>query len=121
MADAVLLVDARGDTLFYNEPAEAVFGRPFDEIDQLAFEERTQILAPLDEAGLPLPVDALPGIVAMRERRPAHEVFHMHGLDGVLRPIEGTGIPIESARGQLLGALVVLWRRPSGDQASGPP
>src|SRR4051794_35850271 len=35
----VLLVDARGDTLFYNEPAEVIFGRSFDEITALPFEE----------------------------------------------------------------------------------
>ncbi|MCI0346647.1 MAG: PAS domain-containing protein [Chloroflexi bacterium] len=106
----VLLVDARGDTLFYNEPAEAIFGRRFDEIDALPFEERAVLLAPRRENGEPLPVDQLPGMIAMRERRPAHAEIYIHGLDGVLRAVEATAIPIESAGGHVLGTFVVMWR-----------
>ena len=110
LAVPVLLVDARGDTLFYNEPAEGIFGRPFDDIDELPFEERAAILAPRRENGDPLPVDELPGMIAMRERRPAHAQIYIHGLDGVLRAVEATAIPIESAGGHVLGTLVVMWQ-----------
>jgi PAS domain-containing protein len=108
LAVPVLLVDARGDTLYFNEPAESILGRRFDEVDALPFEERTAILAPRRANGDPLPVDQLPGMIAMRERRPAHAEFHIHGLDGILRPVEATAIPLESAGGQVLGALIVL-------------
>jgi PAS domain-containing protein len=110
LAVPILLVDARGDTLFYNEPAEAIFGRPFDEIDALPFEERAAMLAPRRENGEPLPVDQLPGMIALRERRPAHAEIYIHGFDGVLRAVEATAIPVESAGGHLLGTLVVMWR-----------
>lgn len=110
LAIPVLVVDARGDTLFYNEPAEAIFGRHFDEIDALPFEERTAMLAPRREDGEPLPVEQLPGMLAMRERRPAHAEFHIHGLDGILRAVEATAIPVESAGGHVLGAMIVMWQ-----------
>jgi hypothetical protein len=77
-------------------------------VDALPFDERTAILAPRRENGDPLPVDQLPGIIAMRERRPAHAKFFIHGLDGILRPVEATAIPLESAGGHVLGALIVL-------------
>ncbi len=109
LAVPVLLVDERGDTVFYNEPAEVLFGRRFDEVDALPFEERTALLAPRLADGRRLPIEELPGMRAMRERRPAHVAFHMHGLDGVLRPVEATAMPLESARGHVLGAFVVLW------------
>ncbi len=118
LAVPVLLVDANGDTVFFNEPAEQIFGHRFDEIDELPFETRTAILAPRREDGQRLPVDMLPGMIAMRERRPAHDAFYMHGLDGVLRAVEATAIPLESAGGHLLGALVILWVR--ADRAAGP-
>ena len=120
LAVPVLLVDDRGDTLYYNESAEVLFGRRFDEIDALPFETRTALLAPRTADGRPLPVDELPGMRAMRERRPAHVAFHMHGLDGVLRPVEATAIPLESARGHVLGAFVVLWAQDSPDPAPDP-
>lgn len=106
----VLLVDARGDTLFYNEPAELIFGRQFDMIDALPFEERSAMLAPRRADGEPLPVDRLPGMLAMRDGRPAHGEFYIHGLDGILREVEATAIPIESAGGHVLGAFVVMYQ-----------
>ena len=59
--------------------------------------------------GAGVQIDEMPGVRAMRERRPAHVAFHIHGLDGIVRPIEATAIPLESARGHVLGAFVVLW------------
>ena len=105
----ILIVDARGDTLFYNEPAETIFGRRFDEIDALRFEERTAVLAPRRQNGEPLPVEQRPAMLAMRERRPAHAEFFIRGLDGVPRAIEATAIPMEGATGDVLGAFVVMW------------
>ena len=119
LAVPVLIVDAHGDTLFFNEPAELIFGRRFDEIDALPFEERSAILAPRFEDGRPLPVEELPGMVAMRRRRPVHAVFHMHGLDGVLRPVEATAIPLQGGK-RLLGAFVVIWDDPLEEPAAAP-
>ena len=108
LAVPVLLVDARGDTLFFNESAELILGVSFDEIEALSFEERTRILAPRLPDGQPLPVQELPGMIAMRERQPVHATLQIHGVDGVLRPVEATAIPLESAGGQVLGTLVVM-------------
>ncbi len=111
LAVPVLLVDARGDTVFFNEPAGLIFGQRFEEFDALPFEARTALLAPRQEDGRVLPVDELPGMVAMRERRPFHAAFQIHGVDGALRPVEATAIPLESDRGHVLGALIVVWPR----------
>ena len=119
LAVPVLIVDAHGDTLFFNEPAELIFGRRFDEIDALPFEERTAILAPRLEDGRPLPVDQLPGMLAMRRRRPVHAVFHMNGLDGVLRPVEATAVPLQSGT-RVLGAFIVIWDDPIHEQPNAP-
>jgi PAS domain-containing protein len=120
LAVPVLLVDAAGDTLFFNEPAELIFARRFDEIEGLTFEERTRVIAPRGADGEALPVGELPGMVAMRERRPAHAALYIHGFDGVLRPVEATAVPLESASGRVLGALVVLWLRPEASSQSAP-
>lgn len=117
LAVPVLIVDVHGDTLFFNEAAELVFGRRFDEIDALPFEERTAIFAPRLEDGRPLPVEQLPGMVAMRRRRPVHAAFHIHGFDGVLRPVEATAIPLESG-GHLLGAFVVIWEEATPEEGT---
>ena len=111
LAVAVLLVDSVGDTVFFNEPAEAIFGRSFEEVEALAFAERSALLAPRTDAGAPLPAEELPGMIAMRDARVVHAAFQMHGLDGILRPVEATAFPLESAGGQVLGAFVLIWLR----------
>ena len=115
LAVAVLITDARGDTLFFNGPAGRILGRPFEEFDALPFEERTRILAPLRADGSPLPPEELPGVSAMRERRPAYVAFYMHDIEGHMRAIETTAIPLESSHGHVVGAFVVAWTPTAGD------
>jgi PAS domain-containing protein len=119
LAVPILLIDARGDWLYFNEPAELLLGRRFDEIDALPLEARTAVLSPRDEDGRPMAAEELPGVRALRERRPVHGVLYIHGLDGVVRQIQATALPLESARGHLLGSLVVLWMHDAGEADSG--
>lgn len=84
LAVPIVLLDVRGDAIFYNEPAESLFGRLFDEVDVMPFEERSAILALRREGGDPIPVDLLPGMIAMRERRPVYAESYINGLDRVL-------------------------------------
>lgn len=110
LAIPIVLIDVRGDAIFYNEPAESLFGRLFDEVDVMALEERSAILALRRESGDPIPVDLLPGMIAIRERRPVYSEVYINGLDGVLRPLTLTAMPVMSADGSVLGALNFMWR-----------
>jgi PAS domain-containing protein len=118
LADVVLIIDERGDTIFFNEAGGRMLGRQFEEFDALPFAERNAILAPLRADGSPLPLSELPGIRAMAERRPTYVAFHMHDVEGHLRDIETVGIPLQSANGRMLGAFVVAWPRRPGTDAS---
>jgi PAS domain-containing protein len=105
----VLIIDERGDTIFFNESGGRLLGRPFEEFDALPFKERNAILAPLRADGTPLPREELPGIRAMRERRPTYVAFFIHDVDGHMRAVETTGVPLQSASGHMVGAFVVAW------------
>ena len=114
LAVPVILVDPRGELLFFNEPAEVLFGSSFDEADGLTrFEERVAALAFRNERGERVAREELPIIVAMRERRPVHRRLRIQGLDGVERFIEATGLPLEAAGGRLVGGVAMFWERPS--------
>src|SRR6185503_20220600 len=90
LAMPVFLVDHDGTLVFYNEAAEAVLGRRFEETGSMPANEWAERFAPRDPGGRPLPADALPLTIAIRQGRPAHSEFFIRGLDGVDRLIEAT-------------------------------
>lgn len=109
LAMPVFIVDAAGTLVFYNEAAEHVLGRRFEETGAMAADEWGRAFMPRDAGGKPLPPEALPLTIALRQQRPAHAGFHIRGLDAVDRRIEATAFPLIGLTGRLMGALVVFW------------
>lgn len=109
LAMPIFVVDPDGNLLFYNEPAEGLLGRQFDEAGEMPMQEWATIFKPSDEDGTPLPPDALPLVKAIRWRKPAHRTIRITGLDGVSRRIEIIAFPLEGQGGRLLGAAAIFW------------
>lgn len=109
LATSVFLVDMEGTLVYYNEPAEQILGRRFDETGAMPLAEWATIFHPTDEAGDPLPPESLPLTRALKECRPAHGKFGIRGLDNVLRQIEVTALPLIGQESRHLGALALFW------------
>ncbi len=109
LAIPLLLVDANGDTLFFNDAAEHLLGLRFDEIEVMSLEDRARTFSFKDERGRPIPIDSLPLAIALRERRPCHATLRALGLDGIPRLIESTAFPLEGSRGHLIGGIAMFW------------
>ena len=56
----LFLVDPKGTLLFYNEPAEAILGRRFDETGAMSAEEWSSAFTPLDDGRTAYPARAAP-------------------------------------------------------------
>ena len=113
LAMPILLVDPAGTLLFYNEPAEGLLGRRFDETGEMPLEQWATIFPATAEDGSPLPADARPLVIALQKRRAAHRGFWIRGLDGVSRRIEATAFPLEGQGGRNLGAVAIFWEENS--------
>jgi PAS domain-containing protein len=109
LAMPIFLVDPAGNLLYYNEPAEVLLGRRYDETGEMPFEEWSTIFSPTDEIGAPLPPEALPLAIAVRKHRASHRVFWIRGLDGIARRIGVTAFPLEGQGGRHLGAVAIFW------------
>jgi PAS domain-containing protein len=109
LAVPVWVVGERGDLLYYNEAAEAVLGRRYDEAGEMPVEELATIFKTTAMDGSPIAADAIPIIVALRERRAAHMALRIQGLDNVWRDIEATAFPLEGQGGRHLGAVAFFW------------
>jgi PAS domain-containing protein len=105
----LFLVDPKGDLLFYDEPAEVILGRRFEETGAMSADVWSSAFTPEDERGNRLPPDKLPLTISVAERRPAYRRLFIRGLDGVLRHVEIAAIPIIGLQGDFLGAAALFW------------
>lgn len=110
LAVPVFVVDAAGDLVYFNDPAEVVLGRRFEHIRSMPFDEWTTAFVPSVEDRA-LAVDELPLVVAFRSGRPAHRAFSIVAGDGSVRQIEATAYPILAPGGRKLGAVAMFWER----------
>jgi PAS domain-containing protein len=109
LAMPVFLIDHTGTMVFYNEAAEAVLGRRFEETGAMTAAEWAALFAPRDTGGQLLPLDGLPLMIALRQRRPIHDALCIRGLDGIDRRIEATAFPVIGLTGRLAGAIAIFW------------
>jgi PAS domain-containing protein len=108
----VFLIDAEGDLVYFNEPAEPLLGLRFDEVGELSITAWLARFRPGDESGRVLAEEAVPLVVALREARAVHARLTIAGLDGVRRSIETTSVPLRGQGGDLLGAVAMFWSAP---------
>jgi PAS domain-containing protein len=109
LAMPIFLVDADGTLVYYNESAEHILGRRFDETGEMSADEWATAFSPTDETGRPLRPDEVPLTIAHIERRPVHVELWIRGLDNVARQIGATALPLIGAGGRYVGSLAIFW------------
>ena len=109
LATPIFVVDGSGGLVFYNELAENLLGRRFEETGPMPAEEWSTIFGPLDTDGNPMAPTDLPLVIALQEGHAAHVTFDIRGLDGAVRRLETTAIPLLDSSGQLVGAAALFW------------
>jgi class 3 adenylate cyclase len=105
----LFLVGPNGDLLFYNEPAEAILGRRFDEAGTMSGKEWSSAFTPEDSEGHAIPLQDIPLMITITKKRPAYQRFFIRGLDGVRRHVEVASIPIAGLDGDFLGGAALFW------------
>jgi PAS domain-containing protein len=114
LAVPIFLVDPEGNLLYYNEPAEQLLGRRYDETGELPIAEFSTAFTPTAEDGSPIAGEELPLSLALEKWHPAHRVLAIRGFDGVVRRIAVTAFPLEGQGRRRLGAVAIFWEeRPS--------
>ena len=109
LAMPIFVVDPEGTLVYFNEPAEVILGRRYDEAGEMAQAEWSTIFVPTDERGEPLPGEDLPLSVALVAHRPAHGTMWITGLDGARRHISVTAFPLIGQHDRELGAVAIFW------------
>ena len=105
----VFITDTAGNLIFYNEPAEEILGKRYEETGEMPVEMWGTIFKPIDEAGHLLAPDDLPLVKALRNCGPYHKIFLIESLKGTIEKISVTSYPILGRSGKFLGAVAIFW------------
>jgi PAS domain-containing protein len=105
----IIIVDPSGNLIYYNESAEVILGRRFEENGEMSVDEWSMLFRPTDDAGTPLAPETRPLLIALTQHSPAHRELWLQGLDGVRRHIEVTAFPLNGQGERYLGAVAIFW------------
>jgi PAS domain-containing protein len=109
VAMPILLVDAEGTLVFYNEPAEEMLQQRFEEKGEIPADEWNRLVTVADEDRNPLPPDERPIRAALLHRRPVSRRLWSRRGDGPWRHLQVTAFPLVGEGDQLLGAVNIFW------------
>lgn len=109
MAMSVWLMDATGDLIYYNEPAEEILGMRFDEAGAIHADQLADYFVTTDLDGDPIPAPELPIVIALAKREPAHKDLRIKNREGEWVRLAITALPIEASGGRHLGAVAIFW------------
>ena len=106
----IFITDPGGNLIFYNESAEELLGKRFEETGAMPVEEWSTIFKPVDEAGNLIPPEKLPLVKTLTHRYPAHGTFWIESLKGEQNKISVTAYPIIGRPDRFLGAVAIFWK-----------
>ena len=109
LATPMLVTDDRAKLVYYNEPAEVMLGRPFAEAGELSAESWAETFDVSRLDGSPMPLEEMPGGVALLQRREAHAAIRITSLDGAEHTIEVTAIPLLDREDHPVGSVTLFW------------
>lgn len=105
----VFITDRKGNLIYYNEPAELILGRSYEDTGEMPVSEWGTIFKPMDENRNVLPPDDLPLVKTLKNCRPYHRIFWIESLNGKMEKIAVTSYPILGRAAAFLGAVALFW------------
>jgi hypothetical protein len=113
------VLDERGTLVFFNEPAEVVFGARFDDVGEVAAEVWDARWPVHDASGAPMSLLRSDLANVILHRTPGHQAIRVTGLDGVPRAVEATAFPLFDSLHTFVGAVAVFWQTENGHGPGG--
>lgn len=105
----VFITDREGNLIYYNEPAEQIFGKRYDDTGEMPVSVWATIFKPVDEKGNVLSPDDLPLVKTLKNCKPYHKTFCIESLNGKIEKIAVTSYPILGRPSRFLGAVALFW------------
>lgn len=105
----IWMMDADGNLVFYNEPAEELLGIQFDDVGPVHADQLGDMFRINDLDGEPIPDYEFPIVITLMKRIPAHREVRYCGMDGVWRDVAVSAIPVEGQASRFVGVFATFW------------
>ena len=105
----VFIVDPEGTLLFYNEPAETILGKRFEDTGPMPVKEWSTTYYPHDGKGNVIHPKNLPLVKTLNDHLPAHKSFWIRSMDGKDHNISVTSFPLIGRSQKFSGAIAIFW------------
>jgi PAS domain-containing protein len=112
LATPTVIIDARGDLVYFNDAAAEVLGGSYLDVGELQASHWQELFKPQTLDDQPMTAEQTPGGVALLEQRPVHDTFAIRGLDGREREITVTSFPLFSRPDKVVGSMSIFWELP---------
>jgi len=109
LASPIWILEATGELVFYNEPAEHLLGIKFGDVGPLVAVELTEMFEVTEADGASLAESDFPIADALINRTPANRLVRFGAKDGVRRLVEVLAMPIVGQGNRFLGVLATFW------------
>jgi len=110
LAIPVFITDTVGNLLFYNESAENILGKRYEDTGEMPVEEWSTIFKSKDESGKLLDPEDLPLVKTLLNQLPYFKTFWIESLQGKSEKISVSSYPIIGRAGIFMGAVAIFWR-----------
>jgi len=103
------MVDAEGRVLGWNEAARRVLGQRLERARSITAHGLAELFEVRDARGEPMAPEAMPLVIALEERHPAHATMRVVGEGDRPRDLAVTAMPIVGQGHRFLGAVAFFW------------
>jgi PAS domain-containing protein len=105
----IVIVDAQGTLIYWNEPAEVLLGIRFEETGEIPASIWREQFAVRDVDQTPIPHDQWPLVIALIQHLPVSRTIWVGAPNGHWRHVNWTSVPFIAQGGEFLGVQSVFW------------
>ncbi len=109
LAMPIVIVDATGTLIYWNEPAELLLGLRFEESGEIPASVWQAQFAVTDLERNVIACEDWPLVIALTRHQPVSQKIWVGMPNGSWRQVEWTSVPFIAQGGEFLGVQSVFW------------
>ncbi len=107
----IFITDPNGNLLFFNEPAEDILGKKYQDVGEMTIDVWSELFEPQDEKGNRIHRVDLPLVKTLIYCQPAQSSFWIKNMKGARYYLSVTSFPLIGRSNRFVGAVAIFWQK----------